>query len=119
MQVKPYFHRLLRAVSVPLCGTIRYATTMAVVCGAWWYDARYLNWAFDANLSLIKTVGGLVDDRGKVEAAMRAFSAEKMLLFAEASAIIWLAGKIGLYVLYSLLRYRRVVSEAGSRGVGS
>lgn len=111
MQIKPFFYRVLRAVSVPLCGTIRYATTMAIVCGAWWYDARYLNQAFDANLALIKSAGGLIDGSGRAEAAMRAFSAEKMLLFAEASAIVWLSGKIGLYVLGSLFRRRRAVDD--------
>ena len=111
MQIKTHFYRLLRAVSVPLCGTLRYATTMAVVCGAWWYDARYLNQAFDGNLALIKSIGGFIDGSGRAEAAMRAFSAEKMLLFAEASAIVWLSGKIGLYLLGSLFRRRRAADD--------
>ena len=106
MRFRNYLHGLLRAASVPVCGTLRYATSMAVVCGAWWYDARYLNRAFDANLSLIKSTGQFLDDRGRVEAAMRAFSAEKMLLFAEVSAVVWLAGQTILWLLGKVVRRR-------------
>lgn len=116
--MKSIVRRLLLAVSVPLCGAIRYATTMAVVCCAWWYDAKYLNSAFDANLSLIKTAGGFVDESGRVEAALRAFSTEKMLLFAEISAIVWLAGRIGLVVLGLVFRRRHRADEAPVGNVG-
>lgn len=109
--MKSVLASLLRAACVPLCGTIRYAMTMAGVCGAWWYDARILNRAFDANLSLIKSIGSFVDGTGRTEAAMRAFSAEKMLLFAEASAIVWLCGKAGLFLLGSLIRRRPRAGE--------
>jgi len=111
MHVNTHVHRFLRAVCVPLCGAIRYATTMAVVCGAWWYDARYLNKAFDMNLALIKSAGGFIDGSGKAEAAMRAFSAEKMLLFAEASVIVWLGGRIALSVLGGLFRRRHKADD--------
>ena len=104
MLLRSVFRRLLKAVSIPLCGAVRYAASMAVVCGAWWYDARYLNRAFDANLSLIKSTGQFLDDSGRVEAAMRAFSAEKMLLFAEVSAVVWLAGKSVLWLLGRIFR---------------
>lgn len=105
--MRQFIRGLLRAVIIPICGTIRYATTMGVVCAAWWYDARYLNQAFDMNLSLIKSVGGFVDRSGRAEAAMRAFSAEKMLLFAEAGAIVWLIGKMAIVGLGLLFGRRR------------
>lgn len=98
--------RILRGLAVPMAGTLRYAATLALVCGLWWYDARWLNQAFDANLALIKTIGSTVDSSGRVEAAMRAFAAEKMLLFTEASAVVWAAGR-------SLMA---IVRRAASRG---
>jgi hypothetical protein len=112
------FWRLLKGVTVPLCGTLRYVTTMAAVCGAWWYDARYLNRAFDANLSLIKSAGQFLDESGRVEAAMRAFSAEKMLVFAEVSAVVWIAGKAVLWLLGKVFGSRQPDGDtkAGSAG---
>jgi hypothetical protein len=117
MRFRNYMYGLLRAASIPVCGTLRYAASMVVVCGAWWYDARYLNRAFDANLSLIKSTGQFLDDSGRVEAAMRAFSAEKMLLFAEVSAVVWLAGKATLWLLGKIFR-RRPGDEAKAVAVG-
>ena len=54
MHMKRAIYRMLHAVRFLLCGTIRYVTTIAVVCTIWWYDARFLNQAFDANLALLK-----------------------------------------------------------------
>lgn len=85
---------LVSTLAKPALGFLRYAFTLALFCGIWWYDARYLNWASDLNLTLIKRATGIFDGSGKAEAMMRAFAAEKMLLFAEGSAIIWGIGKI-------------------------
>ena len=38
-----------RGILPPLLGAVRYALTLALFCVVWWYDARYLNWAFDFN----------------------------------------------------------------------
>ncbi len=84
----------IRALAQPALGALRYALTLAFFSGIWWYDARYLNWAFDLNLALIKSFTGVFDGSGKTEAMMRAFAAEKMLLFAEGSAVIWGTGRI-------------------------
>ena len=85
-------HPILRGLSTTLLGAARYGLTLALFCFVWWYDARYLNQAFDANLAIIKTTTGLVDSSGKSEAMLRAFAAEKMLLFGEGSAAIWAVG---------------------------
>ena len=42
----------------------------------------------------------------EAEAAMRAFSAEKVLLFSEASMIVWLVGKLMLLLLGMILGRR-------------
>lgn len=81
--------KAIRGLSKPALGVLRYALTLGLFCGIWWYDARYLNQAFDVNLALIKRAAAVFDGSGKAEAMMRAFAAEKMLLFAEGSAIIW------------------------------
>jgi hypothetical protein len=86
--------KVMRGLTKPALGALRYALTLVLFCGVWWYDARYLNWAFDLNLALIKRAAGIFDGSGKAEAMMRAFAAEKMLLFAEGSAIIWAIGRI-------------------------
>ena len=83
---------MLRGLSTLLLGAVRYGLTIAIFCAVWWFDARYLNRAFDANLAIIKTASGLVDGSGKSEAMLRAFAAEKMLLFGEGSAAIWALG---------------------------
>ena len=101
---------VLRSVSTPLAGALRYALTLALFCGLWWYDARYLNQAFDANLSLLKAGSGLVDGSGKTEAMLRAFSAEKMLLFGEGSGLLWLLGKCAAVVGSRI--FRRSKTEA-------
>lgn len=98
------FRRLLRGISIPVLGSLRYLTTLAIVCGLWWYDAHLLNFAFDQNLALIKSLGTAVDGSGRVEAAMRAFAAEKMLLFTEASVLVWTAGKILCWPFGFMLR---------------
>lgn len=102
----PLVARLLRGLSIPVVGSIRYLATLALVCGLWWYDARLLNSAFDANLALVKQLGGTVDSSGRVEAALRAFAAEKMLLFTEASILIWTSGAVTIWVIRSLFRRR-------------
>ena len=102
--------RILRGLAVPVAGTFRYAATLALVCGLWWYDARWLNEAFDANLSLIKTIGSTVDSSGRVEAAMRAFAAEKMLLFTEASAVVWGVGRSLVALVAYVFASRRSAS---------
>ena len=104
--MKRSIYGMLNAVRVLLCGTIRYVTTIAVVCTIWWYDARLLNQAFDSNLALLKAVANVIDGSGKVESAMRAFSAEKVLLFSEASMIVWLVGKLVLLLLGLILGRR-------------
>lgn len=96
--------RILRALSVPVLGSLRYLLTLGLVCGLWWHDAHLLNSAFDANLALIKGLGTAVDGTGRVEAAMRALAAEKMLLFTEASILVWTAGRILAWPLGLLLR---------------
>ena len=82
-----------RGILPPLLGAVRYALTLALFCVVWWYDARYLNWAFDFNLAMIKRATGLADGTGKAEALLRAFAAEKRLLFGEGSGLIWGLGR--------------------------
>jgi hypothetical protein len=72
-----------------------------------------MNRGFDANLSLIKTVGDALDSSGRVEAALRAFAAEKMLLFAEISVVVWLIGK-GLWWLIGLPLRRRAAAKSAT-----
>jgi hypothetical protein len=84
---------IVNAGLVPIIGASRYVLTLAALLALWWFDARTMNSGFDANLSLIKSAGNAIDKSGKVEAALRAFSAEKMLLFAEISVVVWLVGK--------------------------
>ena len=84
---------ILRAGLVPTLGFLRYALTIVALLALWWFDARTMNRGFDLNLALIKSVGGWFDGSGRMEAALRAFSAEKMLLFAEISVVVWLLGK--------------------------
>lgn len=91
--------RVVYGLARPALGAVRYALTLVLFCGLWWYDARLLNWAFDLNLALIKAFTGIFDGSGKAEAMMRAFAAEKMLLFGEGSAIIWAIGTIAAKVL--------------------
>lgn len=86
--------KVIRGLAKPALGALRYGLTLALFCGIWWYDARFLNWAFDLNLAFIKRVAGVFDGSGKAEAMLRAFSAEKMLLFGEGSAAIWGLGKL-------------------------
>lgn len=100
--------KVVGGLTKPALGVVRYALTLALFCGLWWYDARLLNWAFDLNLALIKAVTGILDGSGKAEAMMRAFAAEKMLLFGEGSAIIWALGSIAAKAL------RRVFSRSNS-----
>jgi len=84
---------LLKSLTKPLLGVLRYGLTLGLFCVIWWWDARYLNRAFDVNLGIIKAATVLVDGSGKFEAMLRAFSAEKMLLFGEGSALLWAAGR--------------------------
>lgn len=105
---------ILNAGLVPLLGASRYLLTLAALVALWWFDARSMNSGFDANLALIKSIGGALDSSGKVEAALRAFAAEKMLLFAEISAVIWLLGK-ALWWLIGLPFHRRAASTAAPR----
>ncbi len=84
---------IVRAGLVPTLGFLRYALTVAALLALWWFDARAMNRGFDLNLAMIKSVGGWFDGSGRTEAALRAFSAEKMLLFAEISVLVWLIGK--------------------------
>jgi len=86
---------IARAIAKPVLGALRYALTLCLFCGLWWYDARFLNQAFATNLSLLKSASAVVDGSGKTEAMLRAFSAEKMLLFAEGSGCLWLLGATG------------------------
>jgi len=85
---------VIRGLAKPVLGAVRFGLTLVLFCGFWWFDARYLNWAFDLNLALIKDATSVFDGSGKAEAMMRAFAAEKMLLFGEGSAIIWAVGSI-------------------------
>lgn len=82
-----------RGLARPALGLLRYVATLALFCAVWWYDARYLNRLFDLNLTIIKGGSGLIDGSGKLEAMLRAFAAEKMLLFGEGSALLWGVGK--------------------------
>jgi hypothetical protein len=104
---------ILNAGLVPVIGASRYVLTLAALVALWWFDARTMNSGFDANLSLIKSLGNLVDKSGKVEAALRAFAAEKMLLFAEISIIVWLLGK-ALWWLVGLPFRRRAARKAAT-----
>lgn len=103
---------ILNAGLVPLLGASRYLLTLAALVALWWYDARSMNSGFDANLALIKSLGGMVDKSGKVEAALRAFSAEKMLLFAEISAVIWLVGTALWWLIGLPFRRRTATTTA-------
>jgi hypothetical protein len=104
---------ILNAGLVPLFGAARYLLTLAALVALWWFDARTMNSGFDANLSIIKSLGNAVDSSGKVEAALRAFAAEKMLLFAEISVVVWLVGK-ALWWLFGLPFRRRAASRAAT-----
>lgn len=95
--------QMFRGLAKPALGALRYGLTLSLFCGIWWYDARYLNWAFDLNLALIKNATGVFDGSGKAEAMMRAFAAEKMLLVGEGSAIIWGIGKLAAEGIRRLL----------------
>ena len=101
---------ILNAGLVPLIGASRYVLTLVALVALWWFDARTMNDGFDANLSLIKSIGDALDSSGRVEAALRAFAAEKMLLFAEISAVVWLLGKT-LWWLIALPFRRRAASK--------
>ena len=98
---------IFRVISVPVFGSLRYAVAMALLCWIWVYDARLLNGAFDMNLAFIKNVGGLTDGSGRVEAALRGFSADRMLLFTEAGILVWLAGKLLWWPFGLLFAWRR------------
>jgi hypothetical protein len=98
---------IFRAISVPVLGSLRYTVAMALLCWTWVYDARLLNGAFDMNLAFIKYVAGLTDGSGRVEAALRGFSADRMLLFTEAGILVWLAGKILWWPFGALFAWRR------------
>ncbi len=104
---------ILSAGLVPLIGASRYVLTLAALVALWWFDARTMNRGFDANLALIKSVGNALDSSGRIEAALRAFAAEKMLLFAEISVVIWLAGK-ALWWLLALPLRRRAAGKAAT-----
>lgn len=86
--------KLCRAACIPVLGALRYALAMAVLCSAWFFDARLLNACFDLNLAFIKSTGSAIDGSGRVEAALRALSAERMMLFAEAATLLWIVGTI-------------------------
>jgi hypothetical protein len=103
---------ILNAGLVPLIGASRYVLTLVALVALWWFDARTMNSGFDANLSLIKAVGDALDGSGRVEAALRAFAAEKMLLFAEISAVVWLLGKALWWLLTLPLRRRAAAKPA-------
>jgi len=104
---------ILNAGLVPLIGASRYLLTLAALVALWWFDARTMNRGFDVNLSLIKSLGNALDGSGKVEAALRAFAAEKMLLFAEISIVVWLVGK-ALWWLVGLPFRGRAASKAAT-----
>lgn len=104
---------ILNAGLVPLIGASRYLLTLGALLALWWFDARLMNRGFDVNLSLIKWLGNALDGSGKVEAALRAFAAEKMLLFAEISIVVWLLGK-ALWWLIGLPFRRRTAAEAAT-----
>lgn len=101
---------IAHGLAKPVLGILRYVITLALFCVVWWYDARYLNRWFDANLAVIKGASSLVDNSGKVEAMLRAFAAEKMLLFGEGSGLVWLVGK-GLKCLFGKFIARRSPEE--------
>lgn len=113
--MRRFVFRLLRGLGAAVVGSLRYAATLALVCGLWWYDANLLNKAFDTNLALIKGLGSAVDGSGRVEAAMRGFSAEKMLLFTEASIVVWTAARIICWPFgLAFRRWRRSSPEKGA-----
>jgi len=104
-----FTRKIFRVLSIPMYGSLRYAVAMALLCWIWVNDARLLNGAFDLNLALIKLIAGLTDGSGRVEAALRGFSADRMLLFTEAGILVWITGKI-LWWPFGLLfagRHRR------------
>jgi len=88
-----------------------YGLTLVLFCGIWWYDARFLNWAFDLNLALIKRAASVFDGSGKSEAMLRAFSAEKMLLFGEGSAVIWGIAKLATKGVRRLFKGPRIAAD--------
>ena len=103
---------ILSAGLVPLIGATRYVLTLAALFALWLFDPQAMNNGFDANLALIKSAGRLLDS-ARVEATLRAFSAEKMLLFTEISVLIWLVGKT-LGWLLALPFRRRAASKAAT-----
>lgn len=109
--------QVIRTLTHPALGVLRYALTLAVFSGIWWYDARYLNWAFDLNLALIKRVTAALDGSGKAEAMMRAFAGEKLLLFAECSAIISGVGTLLKAGFQRLRRSRRDMESVPAKPV--
>jgi len=104
--MNPFMRMSVGVMSVPVLGSLRYAVAMALLCWIWVHDAHLLNRAFDMNLACVKYVAGLTDGSGRVEAALRGFSADRMLLFTEAGILVWLAGKI-LWWPFGLLLARQ------------
>jgi hypothetical protein len=84
---------------------------MALVCWTWIYDAHLLNAAFDANLALVKQCASVIDGSGRVEAALRGISADRMLLFTEAGILVWMACRIIWFPMSFLFSWRRQVSQ--------
>lgn len=101
----------LRALAIPLVGSLRYAFAMGVLVWAWFFDARLLNAAFDVNLAAIKWIGAALDGSGRIEAALRSLSAERMLLFTEAGILVWVVGKIAWFPISCLMAARRAMKS--------
>ena len=90
---------ILRGPASAFLGAARYGLTLAFFCAVWWYDARYLYQAFDANLAIVKRKSGLIDGSGKTDAMLRAFAAKKVLLLGEGSRVIWAVGCAVAFVM--------------------
>lgn len=90
----------IKDIARPLWGFIASILAVVAMVAIWWFDAQKLNELFDLNLNFIKLASAFVDDmnkkyqllptlgRGKVEAALRFISGEKLLLSFELALII-------------------------------
>lgn len=97
----------VRLASVPVLGSVRYAASLALLCMTWLYDTRAINSLYDMNLLCVTRAASAVDGSGRIEAALRGLSAEKMLLFAEVSILVWIVGRIA-WLPFGLVFNRRL-----------
>lgn len=90
----------IKDIARPLWGFVASILAVGVMVALWVVDAQQLNRLFDLNLDLIKLASAKFDEinkiyqlfpsmgRGKIEAALRFISGEKLLLSFELALVI-------------------------------